>query len=187
MRWPGFALAAIATAVIGIAGWQIWEAQQLQVPKWLETDRPDCQVWDPNPQRNETATWTGDCAAGKAEGQGMLTWRYTDPAGNPLVETYSGGLASGKFNGQATTISADGDRYDGMFRDGQKNGHGVSVWSDARYEGEWKDGKPNGFGTYTDAEGKQYAGEWKQGCLADNDDIIALSNDMKTCKKILAK
>ena len=29
MRWPSFALAGIALAVIGIAGWQIWETEQL--------------------------------------------------------------------------------------------------------------------------------------------------------------
>jgi hypothetical protein len=187
MRWPSVVLSGIGIAVIAIAGWQIWETKQLGIPKWVETDRPDCQVWNPNPQRNETASWSGDCVAGKVEGEGTVTWRYTDPAGNPLTETHSGGFSAGKFHGHGTAISADGYRFDGMYRDGEKNGHGVAVWADARYEGEWKDGKPNGFGTYTSTDGEQRAGEWVQGCLDDDGEIFWIDSDDETCEKLLAK
>jgi hypothetical protein len=187
MRWPWLVLGAIATAVVGIAGWQAWEAEQLKIPKWIETDRPNCQAWDPFPQRNETATWSGACKSGKAEGRGTLTWHHTDPAENPLTETYSGGLLAGKLDGEGTAILPSGNRYDGMYKDGEKNGHGVFVWSDGRYDGAWKDNKPDGFGTLTKSDGTGHAGEWKQGCLEDNGNIIALSNDMATCEKILAK
>src|SRR4051794_23061359 len=97
VRWTGIALAAIAAGVVGIAGWQIWEAKQLEIPKWMDTDRADCRTWDPYPQRGETVSWSGECQSGKAEGAGTLTWHYTDPAGNPLVETSAGKLTAGKW------------------------------------------------------------------------------------------
>jgi hypothetical protein len=187
VRWTGIALAAIAAGVVGIAGWQIWEAKQLEIPKWMDTDRADCRTWDPYPQRGETVSWSGECQSGKAEGAGTLTWHYTDPAGNPLVETSAGKLTAGKWNGQVTMAMPNDNRFDGMYRDGAKNGHGVYIWSDGRYDGAWKDDKPDGLGTFTDADGKPHTGEWKQGCFADEDGTIALKNDLETCEKILTK
>ncbi|MDQ7246973.1 hypothetical protein [Dongia sedimenti] len=187
MRWPSVALAGIAMAVVGIAGWQAWEAEQLKVAKWMDTERPNCQVWDPYPQRNETATWSGDCRSGKAEGEGTLAWHYTDPAGNPLTYTNSGGVLAGKLEGQGTAVLPNGNRYEGMYRDGQKDGHGVFTWSDSRYDGAWKDDLPDGLGTYTEADGEQHTGEWKQGCLDDHGDTFALLNDMDACEEILKK
>ena len=38
---------------------------------------------------------------------------------------------------------ADGGRYDGEWRNGDRNGRGVLIYSDGcRYDGEWKDDKP---------------------------------------------
>jgi hypothetical protein len=187
VRWIPVALAGLAAGVVGIAGWQIWETEQLKNPKWIDTDRADCQTWDPFPQRNETVTWTGDCRAGKAEGDGTLTWRYTDPAGNALTEVSTGRLTSGKINGQATSTMPDGNRYEGMYRDGEKSGHGVYTWPDSRYDGEWKHDMPEGIGIYTEADGTEHAGNWKQGCLDDNGDVFALMNEMDECKKVLKR
>ena len=187
MRWPSVALGGIAAAVVAIAGWQIWDAHWHEDPKWIDTDRPDCQTWDANPQRNETVTWSGDCLAGKTEGTGVLTWHYTNRQGDAQIETFTGTHAGGKGDGKAVIVFPNGDRFEGMVKDGKKNGHGVSVWSNRRYDGEWKDGKPNGFGTYTTSDGKQHAGEWAQGCLDDNGDLVWINTDAKTCKKLLAK
>jgi hypothetical protein len=187
MRWTPVALGGIAVAVIGIVGWQIWETEQLKIPKWIDTDRADCQTWDPYPQRNETVTWTGDCRSGKAEGKGKLTWHYNDPARGELTETSEGTLVAGKLDGQGTSIMPSGNRYEGMYRAGMRNGHGVFTWSDGRYDGEYKDDKEHGLGTYTDADGEQYTGQWAEGCLDHDGDIIALSNDYETCEKLLAK
>jgi hypothetical protein len=187
MRWPWLVLGAIAAAVVGIAAWQAWETEQLKIAKWMDSDRPNCQAWDLYPQRNETVTWTGECKAGKIEGQGTLTWHYTDPAGNPLTETYTGTTSGGKLNGEGKEIMPNGNRYEGTHRDGKKNGYGVYTWSDARYDGAWKDNMPEGFGTYVESDGRQHAGEWKQGCLEDQGDIFALLNDMDNCEKLLKK
>ena len=45
---------------------------------WIEVSgRSGCYVWNPNhPEREETVTWSGGCADGKAFGRGVLIWRY---------------------------------------------------------------------------------------------------------------
>lgn len=37
-------------------------------------NRPECKIWNPNPQPNETVYWTGKCEAGYAEGKGIVSW-----------------------------------------------------------------------------------------------------------------
>ena len=42
---------------------------------WMEIlNRPGYYTWNPSPQPGETAEWSGGCTAGKASGQGILTW-----------------------------------------------------------------------------------------------------------------
>lgn len=185
MRWPGFVLGGIAIAVIGIAGWGIWDSHWDQESKWMDTDRPDCQAWDAFPQRNETVTWTGPCRAGKTQGDGVLTWSYTDRTGQAQTETYSGTMLDGKQEGRGSYTFPDGDRYDGEYRGGNEEGQGVMTWKDAKYSGAWKDGKPHGFGVYTSGE-ESYEGQWIQGCLDHKDDVISLRDDDE-CESILKK
>ena len=46
---------------------------------WMElTSHPGCFVWNRVPQATETATWTGECSAGFAQGPGAVTWTYRD-------------------------------------------------------------------------------------------------------------
>jgi hypothetical protein len=188
MRWPSVVLAGIATTVAAIAAWQAWDAHWHEDAKFIDTDRPNCQTWDAEPQRNESVAWTGDCKAGKANGKGVLTWRYTNRQGDPQSETFSGTLVGGMGDGAVSIVFSDGDRYDGMYRNGHRNGHGISVrTSGSRFEGEWKDGKPNGFGTYTTKDGTRYEGDWTEGCLAKGDDVIWYGSDEETCRKVLKK
>jgi hypothetical protein len=188
MRWPWFVLTAIAAAIVVIVGWQIWDSHWQPDAMWIDTDRPDCQAWNAQPQRNETVTWSGSCQSGKAEGAGVLTWGYIDSTGHAEkeTETYSGSLLGGKQNGRATTISSIGSRYDGEYRDGQKSGQGVLTWPDAKYDGAWKDGKPHGSGTYTEG-GLSHQGQWEQGCLDDKGSVIGLGTKIDECLRILGK
>jgi clan AA aspartic protease (TIGR02281 family) len=51
--------------------------------------------------------------------------------------------------------------YDGDFRDGKRDGHGVYTWpSGGRYQGEWRDNKRNGHGIFVTPTGDRYEGEW---------------------------
>jgi hypothetical protein len=39
---------------------------------WPVQNIPGCLMWNPAPEPEETATWSGSCAAGKAEGPGTV-------------------------------------------------------------------------------------------------------------------
>ena len=65
---------------------------------WMElSSHPGCYVWNPNPQPNETVTWTGQCAQGMAQGFGTTTWRYD---GGESV--WTGRMVDGKMEGEWT-------------------------------------------------------------------------------------
>ena len=103
---------------------------------WIN-DTNGCRVFNSYPHQGETVVWTGACVNGYAEGIGKLTW-YEN---GKLSETNEGSFRNGKIDGVATIDSAV-DHYEGEFRGGVRNGHGVSISADGeRYDGEWKDGK----------------------------------------------
>ncbi|MEO1403030.1 MAG: hypothetical protein AAFV72_17520, partial [Cyanobacteria bacterium J06635_1] len=92
-------------------------------------------------------------------------------------------------DGQGITLFPNGNRYDGEFSDGQRNGcgtftfkngrryvgqfkqdafHGQGIWyleNRDRYVGGMKHGKCNGLGTYTFADGTRQRGFWWNGTL----------------------
>ena len=112
-------------------------------PGWIADRRTGCQVWNPNPRPNESVTWAGACANGKAEGLGFEEW-FED--GSPGA-TFSGRMSGGWMVGRGTYNFASGDTYVGDFKDDSKDGHGTYYWaSGTRYEGEFKDGVRSGKG-----------------------------------------
>ena len=66
----------------------------------LEND-PSCVVWNGNPQEQETVTWTGGCVGGKAQGSGVMVWRFIDN-GKWKESRYEGGMVSGKMERRGT-------------------------------------------------------------------------------------
>ena len=75
MKIPG----VIATAAILLLAAQA--AAQTDNPKdkpatpdWITTTNKPCKVWNPNPEPNESVTWTGPCKDGYANGKGILFW-----------------------------------------------------------------------------------------------------------------
>jgi len=55
-----------------------------------------------------------------------------------------------------------GDKYEGEFKDGKRNGQGTFTWTDeGKYEGKWKDGKSHGQGTFTFSDGNKGVGEFR--------------------------
>ena len=53
-------------------------------------------------------------------------------------------------NGQGTITWANGDKYEGEWKDGKKHGKGTETCSNGdKYEGDWKDGEKHGKGTET--------------------------------------
>ncbi|MEM9907697.1 MAG: protein kinase [Cyanobacteria bacterium P01_D01_bin.44] len=103
---------------------------------------------------------------------------------------YYGSLEDGRpADGQVITLFPNGNRYDGEFTDGQRNGcgtftfkngrryvgqfkqdtfHGQGIWdleNSDRYIGGMKNGKCSGLGTYTFADGTRQRGFWWNGTL----------------------
>ena len=85
-------------------------------------NQPQCYVWNPNPQTDDTVTWTGECAGAWTQVTGTLTWVWNN-AQNTAEET--GRLQDGQRNGQWVLRFADGIVAEGPFVDGEKNGQWV--------------------------------------------------------------
>ena len=93
MRVLGFVLALLAwmlAAQVALAEDGRW--QRLK-------NNPGCAVWNPYPLGQETATWSGACANGKAQGRGTAVWRYTKD-GEWIESRYEGEFKGGKYNGR---------------------------------------------------------------------------------------
>ena len=57
---------------------------------------------------------------------------------------------------------ANGDKYDGEWKDHKKHGRGVVAYANGdKFEAEWKDDKRNGTGVVTYANGDKFEGEYK--------------------------
>lgn len=69
-----------------------------------------------------------------------------------------------RFHGFGTYISSRGDRYEGNWVDGRKQGEGKQEWaSGEKYVGSWSDNRPHGKGDYTYTNGDNYKGEFVWG------------------------
>jgi hypothetical protein len=89
------------------------QQEDQEPPRWISDAQSGCKIWDPAPEPNETVRWSGKCENGYATGDGVLQW-------------YENGRP--------------GDRYEGEYQGGKRNGHGVVVMSNGRrVEGDWRD------------------------------------------------
>ena len=133
MRYPmlaiavWFAAAASAAAQTPLAG----PGQ----PGWSRTDE-GCFVWNAKPSTDETVSWTGGCANGRASGTGVRQWK----SGSTPGSRYSGTMVDGKEEGHGTLTYSNGDQYDGEWQDGKPNGPGIFVTPTGVIRGKWKDG-----------------------------------------------
>jgi hypothetical protein len=75
---------------------------------------------------------------------------------------YVGEYKDGKWHGQGTLTSANGTKYVGEFKDDAFNGQGTFTYPDGtKYVGEFKDNNYNGQGILTYPDGSEYVGEFK--------------------------
>ena len=126
---------------------------------WIPDAKSGCRVWDPNPQLEESVTWSGSCANGRAEGRGTAQWSKNGAAS----ETDEGEWRDGRQINKGKQTWSTG-HYEGELADGEPNGHGVLTVQRLRYEGDFRNGRPNGPGTLT-AGTETVRGTWKDGCL----------------------
>ena len=107
-------------------------------------------------------TYEGEWIDGKRDGKGKLT--QCDHS------EYEGQWANGKKNGKGTLkiLNADPrdptavETYIGMFRNDEREGEGVYLYSDGtKYEGQWKGNERFGLGRQFDEDGKMmHEGVW---------------------------
>ena len=143
---PWVIAAEVKMAKPGQAGWQAAEGD-------------GCLVWNPDPQPDETVTWSGACKGNRASGQGELVWSFPGS-----TDRYVGEMHDGKRNGKGAAVSPAGDRYEGNWLNGKLNGYGsVVTKKGGTYEGDWVDGRPHGKGVRIYANGDRYEGEFVKG------------------------
>ena len=108
---------------------------------WVDVDnKAACQVWNDNPQLDEEVIWSGQCLNGRVEGQGTMTWRYTED-GLSRRALYQGSYKDGREHGRGVFNWPSGDLYEGMWREGRLHGEGKFTFSDGRFcEGVWQFG-----------------------------------------------
>jgi hypothetical protein len=166
---------------------------------WIADPGTGCKVWNPNPELNETITWTGSCQNGIATGNGTLQWfeggmagpRYDGNlekgrmSGNGVYtwkggSSYDGQWVDGNMDGHGVFKSIDGSRYDGQWADDRISGHGIYTWPNGtRYDGEFANSLPNGPGTYTLSNGTTYSGNWTNGCSRQGNEIVRVTGVSK--------
>jgi len=131
-------------------------ASAQQGPGWV-TSQNGCRAWNSVIQPNRTFTWSGACEGGLVSGQGVLQW-YEN--GVPS-DRYEGEYRDGKMNGHGIYLAASGERYEGEFKDDARTGHGVYLMRGGdRYEGGFQRSVLQGPGTAVFANGDRYEGEF---------------------------
>ena len=151
-------------------------AHRARAGEWTTDQKSGCQVWNPNPQLEESVAWSGTCTASRAEGHGSVRWSRADS----LIETDEGEWHDGRQVGAGSQIWSTG-RYDGQLADGEPNGRGVLTLQKLRYVGEFRDGKPNGTGTLTVGSDSVH-GSWKDGCLQNAQRRAAIGVPLSACR-----
>ena len=110
MNHRGFAIIAVSFLVSAAA---MAETSDRPSPDWITTTNQPCKVWNPEPQADESVTWSGGCKDGLASGKGILRWTEN---GKPDVE-FDGEYKNGKRNGPGVMITPDGERLEGVWVD----------------------------------------------------------------------
>jgi len=114
-------------------------------------------------------SYDGEWENGLFHGKGKLEC-YADSSAKIELDgqwargEFMGGCLSGDcLNGNGIEIDKDGFRYEGFFKNGEKDGFGSLEYPDGygNYTGEWKEGKRNGHGEERFSNGRSYSGDWK--------------------------
>ena len=78
--------------------------------------------------------------------------------------SYEGGYVNDLYEGFGIYRWPSGDKYEGNFKGGKKNGQGLWTGCDGcSYEGEWVDDLCEGFGVFRRSDGSFYRGYFKKG------------------------
>ncbi|APD11266.1 hypothetical protein UC34_25305 [Pandoraea vervacti] len=133
---------------------------QAHAEGWVTVTNQNCKVWSNDPDNTGitwTATWTGACKNGFADGPGVEEWFKN----GVFDQRLNGELSHGKRSGVGTYTWASGNRYEGPFVNDERTGKGKFSWaSGATYEGDFVAGKRTGRGIYVWPNGDRYEGDF---------------------------
>ena len=88
----------------------------------------------------------------------MIT-KYPNDGGQPVQDK-----SSVDYTGKATVQYPNGDVYDGMFKNGVREGNGTYTYADGnKYEGSWKNNMKHGIGTMKYGASAEYTGHFENG------------------------
>ena len=123
---------------------------------WMAlTNQPECYVWNSNLWDAETRTWSGDCLAGFAQGEGTIIKNFTTSSGQKSRIEAMGHLQNGKKHGRWVERDSTGKVVtEGSFVDGKRHGEWVSNTSDGVWKASYVDGKRHGRWVSRDSNGK---------------------------------
>ena len=133
---------------------------------WMElANRPQCYVWNENPKKDETATWSGSCSGGVATGEGTLTFARIVADSIRRHQTVTGRLRKGKYDdGRFIVRDSDGDYMDVSRVDGERHGRFVVRRSDgSTEEGPYLNGERHGRWIIRDSYGRKKEGPYVNG------------------------
>lgn len=146
--------AFVFALLIGVPCWAQAPAPAVPDAGWTRTVE-GCFVWNKRPAAEETVSWSGACEGRRATGSGTLVWRI-GPKANGV---YLGEMKLGHLNGHGMFIFANGDRYEGLFRDDALNGFGeLKMANGNSYKGEFRNFRMEGRGTFSFQSGDRYEG-----------------------------
>lgn len=148
--------------------------------EWVIDQETQCQVWDSDPKRNQSITWSGKCQNGKAHGEGVASWHE----GNKVVASIKGNMKEGRCQSEdcLVTIAAGNKevKYIGQLKDNDLHGKGTLTWPDGNeYSGDWLKGKRHGKGKFTWKNGTEYNGDWQDDKSTGKGTFIWVDRDEK--------
>ena len=163
-------------------------AAQDQSSGWSKDRQTGCQIWNPQPQADESVEWSGLCRDGLAEAPGTLRWLVK----GALHSTEEVSFRAGRQTGAVRSVSRYGDVTIGTYDNGKPVGSWIFQHDASRveleyrdgvvqpnakwfgyggtsYVGGWQGGRPHGIGTLTTITGAVYSGRWTHGCFSEGD------------------
>ena len=112
---------------------------------WMEVEsQPECYVWNLSLQTDESATWSGACSEGWAQGTGTLTWTWVRDSEQQTSES-TGRLQDGRQQGDWVERFANGNVSEGPYVEGQLHGDWVLRYANGNVEtGSYVEGERHG-------------------------------------------
>ena len=94
---------------------------QVRKGEWVTLSNVNCKYFEPYYEPGFTATWSGECMDGVANGSGILK-KYIN---GTLNGTYEGPIDKGHIQGKGKYTNKNGEIMEGLFDDGELNGQGT--------------------------------------------------------------